>query len=492
MQVNKDDIVSIKGNLYQYIKDNELCDLVCPTCHSKYDSSYYQKYSLIQIKNELIRAHKLNKHIRFYIQLAPKKASIFVNKAINAGFDCTFANIIGKTAPRYILERNEHNGRYICSAITAMDVRNLPTFYLYELDEDNISDLDVNYITFNRFFDGRYAFEVTNIYIQCLPQSNLGTACFVKQPENKNANITIRLSGNTDLDEKLKEYLYGDDRYSADAQIHLSGDPDLLSHYRLNFLSSIEHGFGLDDECLILEYLHVDSVDDRNIAYRRDLIYGDFYLPHKDEICSVPTINYESEIQKLEMEQKLKEYGFDELDLKKIMQGIDYQPSDSLIDKIASSTQIGRYRDFVTFDKAEVEFMHNMYNKEKEKEKEEKMIKLTKDGKSREITQIVINEEEGIVTTVGNKLGLLPVVIKKDKNGKEYNENDPKVVAMAKTAEGDEFDKYTGAALALAYQLFGSKTQFRKYVDNEAKYIKQIKEKKEKAKAKKKQVKKDK
>lgn len=482
MQVTKDAIVSIKGNLYQYINDDELCDLVCPTCHSKYDSSYYQKYSLRQIKNELIRSHKLNKHIRFYIQMAPKMASIFVNKAIAAGFDCRFANIIGKTAPIYIMERNDHNGRYICSTITAMDLMHLPKFYLYELDEDNISDLDVNYITFNKFFEGRYAFEVTNINIQCLPQLNLGTACFVKQPENKSANITIRLNGNTDLNEKLKEYLDGVGAYSADAQIHLSGNPDLLSHYRLDFLSNIEHVFYPDEEDLLLEYLQVESVEDMGINSRRDLIYGDFYLPHRDEICSIPplsTINLEGELQKLEIEQKLKEYGLDKIDLDKIMQGIDcsYEPDQ---------------QDFVTFDKADVEFQYNMYNIIKEKEKEEKMIKLTKDGKSREITQIVINEEEGIVTSVGNKLGLPPVIIKKDKDGKEYKENNPKVVAMAKTAEGDEFDKYTGAALALAYQLFGSKTQFRKYVDNEAKYIKQIKEKKEKAKAKKKQVKKDK
>jgi len=482
LQVNKDDIVSIRGNLYQYINDNELCDLVCPTCHSNYDSSYYQKYSLIQIKNELIRSHKLDKHIKFYIKVCPKMSSIFVNKAIAAGFDCGFAEIIGKTTPIYIMERNEHNGRYICSSVTGMDLMHLPKFYLYELTEDNLLDLDVNYITFNHFLDNRYAFEITNINIQCLPQSNLGPACFVKQPENKSANITIRLSGNTDLDEKLKEYLYSDGRYSADAEIHLSGDPDLLTHYRLNFLSNIEHGFGLDDECLILEYLSVESVADMTINSRRDLIYGDFCLPHRDEICSIPplsTAHFESEIQKLEMEQKLKEYGLDKIDLDKIMQGIDisYEPDQ---------------QDFVTFNKADIEFQYEMYNKEKEEEKEEKMIKLTKDGKSREITQIVINEEEGIVTTVGNKLGLPPVIVKKDKDGKEYKENDPKVVTMAKTAEGDEFDKYTGVALALAYQLFGSKTQFRKYVDNEAKYIKQIKEKKEKAKAKKKQVKKDK
>lgn len=482
MQVNKDTIVSIGGNLYQYIKDEELCDLVCPNCHVKYDSSYYQKYSLRQIKNELIRSHEIGKHIKFYIQIAPKMAGIFVNKAIAAGFDCTFAKIIGKTAPIYIMERNDYNGHYICSTITAMDVMNLPKFYLYELDEDNISDLDVNYITFNKFFEGRYAFEVTNINIQCLPQlpqSNLGTACFVKEPENKSANITIRLNGNTDLNEKLKEYLDGVGGYSADAQIHLSGNPDLLSQYRLDFLSNIEHVFYPDEEELLLEYLQVESVFDMGINSRRDLIYGDFYLPHKDEICSIPTIIYEGEIQKLEMEQKLKELGLDKMDLDSIMQGIDY-------DNTVSTRQ-----DYVYYSPSDVEIGKLFYDMKKEKEKEEKMIKLTKDGKSREITQIVINEEEGIVTTVGNKLGLPPVIVKKDKDGKEYKENDPKVVAMAKTAEGDEFDKYTGAALALAYQLFGSKTQFRKYVDNEAKYIKQIKEKKEKAKAKKKQVNKD-
>ena len=90
-----------------------------------------------------------------------------------------------------------------------------------------------------------------------------------------------------------------------------------------------------------------------------------------------------------------------------------------------------------------------------------------------EIKQLVINEKEGIVTSIGENHRL------------SINENDKKIVKMAKTAKGDEFDKYTGAALALVYQLFGSKTQFRKYVDNEAKYVKQIKEKKEKAKQKK-------
>lgn len=48
--------------------------------------------------------------------------------------------------------------------------------------------------------------------------------------------------------------------------------------------------------------------------------------------------------------------------------------------------------------------------------------------------------------------------------GVGYNEN--KNVAIARTHPDDEFDKYVGSALAICYSLFGSKTQFQKYVDS--------------------------
>lgn len=40
------------------------------------------------------------------------------------------------------------------------------------------------------------------------------------------------------------------------------------------------------------------------------------------------------------------------------------------------------------------------------------------------------------------------------------------VVTMSKTHPDDEFDPYVGSALAICYNLFGSKTQFYKYVDS--------------------------
>ena len=134
------------------------------------------------------------------------------------------------------------------------------------------------------------------------------------------------------------------------------------------------------------------------------------------------------------------------------------------------------HQDFVTFNKADAELQYKMYNIENEKEKKD-MLKVENHTKDKnintEIKQLVINEEEGIVTSIGESRRVY------------IREEDRKIVQMAKTAKGDEFDKYVGAALALVYQLFGSKTQFKKYVDNEAKYVKQIKEKKEKAKQKK-------
>lgn len=100
---------------------------------------------------------------------------------------------------------------------------------------------------------------------------------------------------------------------------------------------------------------------------------------------------------------------------------------------------------------------------EKENNMDEKCYKFSDGFKSKTLRQIVINEKEGIVTAI-------------------TGDHDDKVVTMSKCHEEDEFDPYVGAALALAYQLFGSRTQFRKYVDEKAKKLSVIKEKKLKAK----------
>jgi len=90
---------------------------------------------------------------------------------------------------------------------------------------------------------------------------------------------------------------------------------------------------------------------------------------------------------------------------------------------------------------------------------------VVKKDVKKEIKQLVINEEEGIVTAIANNAGY-------------HHHGDFKTVTMAKTSKDDEFDKYVGAALAIAYQLFGSKTQFKKYVDENAKEILKVKKNK--------------
>ena len=72
------------------------------------------------------------------------------------------------------------------------------------------------------------------------------------------------------------------------------------------------------------------------------------------------------------------------------------------------------------------------------------------------LKQIIIDEDRKTVTAIATDdpsvydhyLGLEPI----------------KYVTVAKAAEEDDFDPYVGVAMALAYQLFGSKENFRKFV----------------------------
>ena len=85
------------------------------------------------------------------------------------------------------------------------------------------------------------------------------------------------------------------------------------------------------------------------------------------------------------------------------------------------------------------------------------------------IKSITINEEKKVVTVVADdtykmaKNGLNKVI---RLLGGEAEDEETKVVAMSSPVGDDEFDKYIGVALALAYVTFGSKTKFHKYVDS--------------------------
>ena len=104
------------------------------------------------------------------------------------------------------------------------------------------------------------------------------------------------------------------------------------------------------------------------------------------------------------------------------------------------------------------------------------------------VKTIQVNKNKKVVTVVSDDLrararnGLARLInVIRMEEGKEPLDNqiDEKVVTQSQPNNADEFDPYVGVALALAYNLFGSKTQFRKYVKEEI--LKETKEDKDKA-----------
>lgn len=83
------------------------------------------------------------------------------------------------------------------------------------------------------------------------------------------------------------------------------------------------------------------------------------------------------------------------------------------------------------------------------------------------IKTIQINEKKGAVTVVTHHPEVKPVTVKAS-DGREIlvgiKVEDVDTVTVSRTCEGDTFDPEIGLALALAYQMFGSKTQFKKAV----------------------------
>ena len=95
----------------------------------------------------------------------------------------------------------------------------------------------------------------------------------------------------------------------------------------------------------------------------------------------------------------------------------------------------------------------------------------------KEVTTIQVNKQKKLVTVVSNdpyamsfnELCRIVNMLRKDEGRKplEYEPKPEKVVTISNPVKDDEFDPYIGVALALAYNLFGSKTKFRKYVKEE-------------------------
>ncbi len=104
-------------------------------------------------------------------------------------------------------------------------------------------------------------------------------------------------------------------------------------------------------------------------------------------------------------------------------------------------------------------------------------MKKTINLNEKEVRTIQVNKEKKLVTVVSDDIAAIAyngickmANILREEEGRKPVEFEPKpekVVTISNPVKDDEFDPYIGVALALAYNLFGSKTKFRKYVKEE-------------------------
>ena len=408
------------------------------------------KYDLYLLANTIKWS---NVDLKFTITVPGRLIPIFLNKVQESWFSYDDSKGgINHFETNFIFEKNEKN-QLICRRIRNIELYYMNKEQLFTIKPEHLTDLNVtNYIRFDDYYHlTDIRFEVTAITINADYGINNGISqyCgFVSQPlfdSGKKAYLSVKVA-NQRLYDELYEFLLKS-QYSAKATVIGTLNDGQTYNIRLNNLNSI---ISKDWHIIDLEYVEVNE----QVDYYTKQLADDAITTAMEEIRKVE--------EEYRLKQKYKELGLDEINIDELFKGIDYG---SLPSK----------QEYVYYTPSDAKIYYEFYkNEEKEKKDMLKVENYTKDKYiNTEIKQLVINEEEGIVTSIGESHRL------------SINENDKKIVKMAKTAKGDEFDKYTGAALALVYQLFGSKTQFKKYVDNEAKYIAQIKEKKEKAKQKK-------
>ena len=104
--------------------------------------------------------------------------------------------------------------------------------------------------------------------------------------------------------------------------------------------------------------------------------------------------------------------------------------------------------------------------KTNKKEKENDIMKIN----DKELKQIIIDENRKTVTTITTDSQTDIACL--------FNIEPKKYVTVAKASKDDDFDLYVGVAMTLAYQLFGSKENFRKFV-RENKLVKNLKKERE-------------
>ena len=96
------------------------------------------------------------------------------------------------------------------------------------------------------------------------------------------------------------------------------------------------------------------------------------------------------------------------------------------------------------------------------------------------LESILVNDKDKSVTVVSTDIQAMSVnainKVVEMMGGPKLDELPTRKVVMSNAVGDDEFDPYVGVALALAYTVFGSKTQFHKFV-NEASMVKRVKPK---------------
>ena len=222
------------------------------------------------------------------------------------------------------------------------------------------------------------------------------------------------------------------------------------------------------------------------------------YLPHKDETCS--TDKHNCLLFDLEgmLRNKLAEeaaYKLDEEICKNlgIKLGLDLGHEDSqTATATMESEKLKSLKYQYTYNKYDIdkllnEYKPNVYETDpsvyhslwvdpsklytitvdntNKKEKEKDIMKIN----NKELKQIIIDRDRKTVTTITEETTPLT---------KTFGLEPLKKVTVAKASKDDEFDPYVGVAMTLAYQLFGSKENFRKFV-RESELVNDVKKNKE-------------
>lgn len=299
-----------------------------------------------------------------------------------------------------------------------------------------------------------------------------------------------RRSCTIDLVTELNLYdLFGGLPQDIDAQLTLVDG----TFYTLSNLRSIQQAPDYDRD------IALHGLDPKNLRFRISLTFNNWqvYPKHKDEICSTDNIGIRSYPYKFQYDYRPVHYTFesetDKLKHINLQDEVFKQSVEKLRDELDKELckkigiDLGKDRDhtataiveeekrnslkyaYMKYCNDDTYNLDNLFkdldkdnNLEIKKEKESDIMKIN----NKELKQIIIDKDRKTVTTITETpaplFGLEPL----------------KNISVAKASKDDEFDPYVGVAMTLAYQLFGSKENFRKFV-RESELINDVKKNKE-------------